>query len=149
MVVSGNDFSFFWKFSTYAWGLMISGSIVNLLSSITKFLASKYHSASSLQKLAFLPNVWQFIFDYSFMGFKYSGLELIGFTCLFVCYGIYLFWFTLSSCYNYSQNDDDSDYKQEKGSPIATSLSALRSDLSRDTNDEENLKQQQSKWTLF
>ena len=57
---------------------------------MTKFLACRYHKASDLQKLAFLPNVWQFLIDIFIMKATFSGLELSGFVLLFVFYGGYL-----------------------------------------------------------
>jgi len=97
MLIQNATFSFIYDFTIGAWIFLIGSSIINILGSMTKFMAIKYHSASDLQKLAFLPNVWQFIIDIFFMHAVFSGLELTGFICLFVFYAGYLTWFVRSS----------------------------------------------------
>ena len=110
MVIQGASFSFLLNFSAMSWFLLIASSLVNILSSTTKFLACKYHTASDLQKLAFLPNVWQFCIDITFMHATFSGLELTGFVALFVFYGAYLAFVAASSCLNKKTDDDDDFY---------------------------------------
>jgi hypothetical protein len=57
------------------------------LTQTAKFTAFKYHTASALQKLAFVPNVWQFLADLIIFGCVFSALQYTGFALLF---GFYL-----------------------------------------------------------
>ena len=97
MVFQGSDFSFMTKFSPAAWLCLIGSAIVNILGSMTKFIAIKYHKASDLQKLAFLPNVWQFFIDIFIMKAVFTEIEMTGFIALFVFYAGYLTWFVKSN----------------------------------------------------
>jgi drug/metabolite transporter (DMT)-like permease len=90
MYIQGANFNFLAEFSLVQWILLIAASIVQIFKSMTKFLACRYHTASDLQKLAFLPNVWTFLIDVLILKATFSGLELAGFTLLFVFYGGYL-----------------------------------------------------------
>ena len=113
MAFSNADFAFFSKFTLWAWIFLVGAAVVNILGSMTKFLAIKYHKASDLQKLAFLPNIWQFFIDLFFLNAIFTGMELSGFICLFIFYGGYLTWFVHANfnvCRSHSQileNDDD------------------------------------------
>jgi hypothetical protein len=76
MIVFSGDttFEFIMKFDIGSWLILCAGSLVTILASTTKFLAYKYHEASDLQKLAFLPNVWQFLLDIIFLHAIFNGM---------------------------------------------------------------------------
>jgi hypothetical protein len=75
MYIQGANFNFLAEFSLVQWILLIAASIVQIFKSMTKFLACRYHTASDLQKLAFLPNVWTFLIDVLILKATFSGLE--------------------------------------------------------------------------
>jgi len=58
MLAYGMDFGFMFEFSLNAWLLCWVSSLLTILTQTCKFSAFKYHQASALQKLAFVPNVW-------------------------------------------------------------------------------------------
>jgi hypothetical protein len=107
MVVQGASFTFLLEFGALSWFLLIAAAIINLFSSTTKFIAYKYHKASELQTLNFLPNVWQFCIDITFMKCTFSALELTGFFALFIFYGIYLSVVAASTCLKSKVGDDE------------------------------------------
>ena len=127
MVFQGASFEFLGTFGLYPWFLLVASSIVNILSSTTKFLACKYHTASDLQKLAFLPNVWQFCIDLVFLKATFSGMELAGFISLFVFYIGYLAHVGHTSCKKVVNVDDGYERANdlEKG---ATEIASVRHD---------------------
>ena len=52
----------------WGWALMVLNGSLVILMQIFRFVALRYESASSLQKMAFLTAVYSFIFDISFNG---------------------------------------------------------------------------------
>ena len=63
MLFEGTSFLFMWHFSLVSWLTITLSALFTILTYTTKATALKYHKASSLQKLAFVPNVFQFIID--------------------------------------------------------------------------------------
>lgn len=112
MFLQNATFSFIYEFTAGAWIFLIGSAIINILGSMTKFIAIKYHKTSDLQKLAFLPNVWQFIIDIVIMHAVFSGLELTGFICLFVFYAGYLAYF-VSTNFNVCGSKDKASAVQD------------------------------------
>lgn len=55
---SGANFQFLFDFDMMSYVILVASAGVTIISSVTKFMAYKYHEASDLQKLAFLPTVW-------------------------------------------------------------------------------------------
>jgi hypothetical protein len=84
------NFEFIMKFDIGSWLILCTGSLVTILASTTKFLAYKHHEASDLQKMAFLPNVWQFVLDIVFLNAIFNDIQITGFAMLFTFYAGYL-----------------------------------------------------------
>lgn len=86
MVGYGLDFNFMFEFGVQAWLLAIASALLTIFTQTAKFTAFKYQQASQLQKLAFVPNVWQFSVDLFILGLAFSGLQYLGFAILFSFY---------------------------------------------------------------
>ena len=75
-------------------------------------MAFRYEEAAKLQKLAFLPNVWNFMIDLIVVQAKFGALQLTGFVALFIFYT-----YELVSFYCCSQNlkvdEAEGDYNLE------------------------------------
>lgn len=128
MIIQGASLSFLLSFTSLQWFLLIAAAVTNLLSSTTKFIAYKLQNVSDLQKLAFLPNVWQFCIDITFMHAVFSGLELAGFIALFVFYGGYLSYVAVTTCAKKDHDAEDDFYKQddiEIGDASTSTVSSL------------------------
>jgi hypothetical protein len=67
-------FEFIMQFDIYSWLILCAGSLFTILASTTKFSAYKNHEASDLQKMAFLPTVWQFVVDIVFLNAVFNGM---------------------------------------------------------------------------
>jgi len=63
MYMTGEDFLFFLDFSPAMWVLIVITSALSVIIQQLKYKAFRYQEASKLQKLSFLPNVWQFSVD--------------------------------------------------------------------------------------
>ncbi len=90
MLGLGLPFDFFLEFTWQAWLLVLASSLLTILTQTAKFAAFKYHQASALQKLAFVPNVWQFMGDLLILGCTFSAVQYTGFALLFGFYGLEL-----------------------------------------------------------
>lgn len=73
--------------------LITLAGIFTIFENTLKFLAFRYEEAAKLQKLAFLPNVWNFSVDGLILHTTFGSLQLAGFISLFVFYGIELVTF--------------------------------------------------------
>lgn len=73
--------------------MVLNGSLV-ILMQITRFIALRYESASSLQKMAFLTAVYSFTFDILLFGVNYTTLQVVGLVTVLVLYVWQLFYFT-------------------------------------------------------
>lgn len=56
-------------------------------------MAFRYYKAAPLQKLSFLPNLWNFTIDILFLHVNFSTLQMIGFMTLFTYYALELIHF--------------------------------------------------------
>lgn len=72
--------------------MVLNGSLV-ILMQITRFIALRYESASSLQKMAFLTAVYSFTFDILLFGVNYTTLQVVGLVTVLVVYVWQLFYF--------------------------------------------------------
>lgn len=88
MLAYGLDFNFMFEFGLEAWGLAIASALLTIFTQTAKFTAFKYQQASQLQKLAFVPNVWQFGVDLLILGLAFSAMQYLGFAILFGYYGL-------------------------------------------------------------
>ena len=79
------DFSFIKDWSFLSWVLITLAGLFTIFENTAKFMAFRYEEAAKLQKLAFLPNVWNFVIDL-IKGTHFGGLQLAGFISLFVFY---------------------------------------------------------------
>ena len=80
------DYSFVPTLSAMSWFLITLGGLFTILEHTTKFLAFRYEEASKLQKLAFLPNLWNFLIDSLFVHSEFSLVQLVGYFTLFNFY---------------------------------------------------------------
>lgn len=84
---SGNvDFAFLEHFSPASWLLIFFAGLFTIFENTAKFMAFRYEEAAKLQKLAFLPNVWNFAVDQLAFHLSFSSLQLVGFAFLFGFY---------------------------------------------------------------
>ena len=87
------NYDFLWTLSWASWLLITLAGIFTIFENTLKFLAFRYEEAAKLQKLAFLPNVWNFSVDGLILHTTFGSLQLAGFISLFVFYGIELVTF--------------------------------------------------------
>ena len=73
------------ELSVWSWVLIGLAGLFTIFENTAKFMAFRYEEASKLQKLAFLPNVWNFSIDV-LKHTTFGGLQLAGFLLLFVFY---------------------------------------------------------------
>ena len=86
MIFQGVSFDFVYEFSLTTWALLATSSLLTVCTQTAKFKAFRYHEASQLQKMAFLPNVWQFGIDLVIVQLTFSGMQYLGFALLFAFY---------------------------------------------------------------
>lgn len=79
------DLSIMAELSAFSWILIALAGIFTIFENTAKFMAFRYEEASKLQKLAFLPNVWNFIIDIC-KSTSFGSLQLTGFILLFAFY---------------------------------------------------------------
>ena len=61
------SFEFFGSLSIWSWVLIGLAGLMTIFETTLKFLAFRYEEAAKLQKLAFMPNVWNFTIDGLFL----------------------------------------------------------------------------------
>lgn len=66
------DYSFVPDLTVLSWFLFFVGGLFTIFEHTAKFMAFRYEEAAKLQKLAFLPNVWNFIIDSCFVHTEFS-----------------------------------------------------------------------------
>lgn len=77
----------------WGWVLMaLNGSLV-ICQQIARFVALRYESASSLQKMAFLTAIYSFVFDITLFGVSFSPLQLAGLISALLIYILQLYYF--------------------------------------------------------
>ena len=88
MLCTGISFDFIWTLSQSAWFYIILSCALTIISQIVKAHAFKYSESSRLQKLSFLPNVWQFSIDLFILSVAFSTMQLTGFGLLVSFYAV-------------------------------------------------------------
>ncbi len=73
------------ELSVWSWVLIGLAGLFTIFENTAKFMAFRYEEASKLQKLAFLPNVWNFSIDV-LKHTTFGTFQLAGFLLLFVFY---------------------------------------------------------------
>ena len=68
------DYEFMHTLSAWSWVLITLAGLFTIFENTAKFLAFRYEEAAKLQKLAFLPNVWNFTVDSLFMGATFGAV---------------------------------------------------------------------------
>lgn len=86
MFASGLSFDFIWTLSSQAWLYLCLSCSLTILTQLAKANAFKYSESSRLQKLSFLPNVWQFSIDLIILSVAFSTMQLTGFSLLVTFY---------------------------------------------------------------
>ena len=74
MFATGLTFSFVWELSTGAWLYLVLSCALTVVSQLVKAMAYKYCETAPLQKLSFLPNVWQFFIDLIILSVAFSTM---------------------------------------------------------------------------
>lgn len=71
----GEDaFGFMLEFDLATWVLITLAGLFSIMIQVVKFLAFRYEEVSKLQKLAFLPNVWQFAIDFFVLNLAFTPM---------------------------------------------------------------------------
>lgn len=91
------NFDFIYSFSFLSWVLVTFAGIFTIFENTAKFMAFRYEEAAKLQKLAFLPNVWNFLIDLLVIKATFGAMQLVGFSLLFAFYTFELVTFYLKS----------------------------------------------------
>jgi len=111
MLSTGLSFDFVYTLSGQAWLFVVLSCSLTILGSVTKALAFKYCESAPLQKLSFLPNVWQFLIDLIVMSVAFSVMQLTGFSLLIAFYVLECSWGILADRLRRKEkfvaNDDD------------------------------------------
>ena len=94
MCFTNVDFKIFASLSLTSWGLILLAGVLQCVEHTTKFLAFRYQQASLLQKLSFLPTLWNLIIDSLVFHVDFSKIQSYGFAILFAFY-----FFELTSYY--------------------------------------------------
>ena len=86
MMATGLSFSFVYELSTSAWLYLGISCALTVVTQLVKALAYKYCETAPLQKLAFLPNVWQFGIDLIILQVAFTAMQISGFSLLIAFY---------------------------------------------------------------
>ena len=112
--------------------MVLNGSLV-ILMQIFRFVALRYESASSLQKMAFLTAVYSFIFDISFNG-KYTTLQVVGLVTVLVVYVWQLIYFVWWEPRNKKKKEEETEKPAEVPKSIenrySVNVEGLKLDIS-------------------
>ena len=100
----------------WSWVLITLAGIFTIFENTAKFMAFRYEEAAKLQKLAFLPNVWNFTVDGILLHTTFASLQLVGFISLFVFYTYELVSFYACPQYNAATKTEEKtgDVKDEE-----------------------------------
>jgi len=82
MLCTGLRFDFMLDLSLEAWMYLVLSCGLTILTQLAKSNAFKYSESARLQKLSFLPNVWQFSIDMFILSVAFSTMQLTGFGLL-------------------------------------------------------------------
>ena len=88
MMLSGLSFDFVYELSSAAWIWLVASCLLTILTQNAKAKAFKYSESARLQKLSFLPNVWQFSIDMIVLSVVFSTMQLTGFGLLVAFYAV-------------------------------------------------------------
>ena len=72
--LTGIGYEFINELSYASYGLITLAGIMTIFEHIGKFMAFRYYEAAPLQKLSFLPNVWNFTVDLLIMHVDFATL---------------------------------------------------------------------------
>ena len=97
--------------------MVVNGSLV-ILMQIFRFIALRYESASSLQKMAFLTAVYSFIFDISVFGVNYTTLQVVGLVSVLVLYVWQLIYFVWWEPRNKKKKEEETEKPAEEPKSI-------------------------------
>ena len=115
--------------------MVLNGSLV-ILMQIFRFVALRYESASSLQKMAFLTAVYSFIFDISFNG-TYTTLQVVGLVTVLVVYVWQLIYFVWWEPRNKKKKEEETEKPAEVPKSIenrySVNVEGLKLDISVDS----------------
>lgn len=90
LMLTGEGFSFMAQLSSTAWFYLVLSCTLTIVTQLLKFNAFKYCEAQPLQKLSFLPNVWQFGVDLLILSVVFTQMQFVGFALLIAFYVIEL-----------------------------------------------------------
>ena len=97
MMATGLSFSFVYELSASAWLYLCVSCALTVVTQLVKALAYKYCETAPLQKLAFLPNVWQFGIDLMILQVAFTAMQISGFSLLIAFYLGECSWGIISS----------------------------------------------------
>merc|ERR1711997_1243933 len=80
------EYEFIGELSAWSWVLIGLAGVCTIFENTAKFMAFRYEEAAKLQKLAFLPNVWNFFIDLLVINAAFGVMQVIGFILLFLFY---------------------------------------------------------------
>jgi len=95
----------------WSWVLISLAGLLTIFETTTKQLAFRYEEAAKLQKLAFLPNVWNFTIDL-LKHTTFGALQLAGFSLLFAFYVFELLYFFY--CQSDLNKESDDEFQMPK-----------------------------------
>ena len=107
------SYDFIYTLGTWSWILITLAGIFTIFENTAKFMAFRYEEAAKLQKLAFLPNVWNFTVDGIILHTGYGTLQLVGFGLLFAFYAYELVSFYLFPNLNGASKTAESESEKE------------------------------------
>lgn len=116
-VSKGYDYSFMSELSVWSWVLIGLAGLFTIFENTAKQLAFRYEEAAKLQKLAFLPNVWNFSADKLIIGNTFAPLQLVGFASLFAFYIYELISFYFFTDHSATDTDKAKDVQTVKTTP--------------------------------
>ena len=90
---TGLNYEFLSDLNAASYCLITLAGVMTIFEHIGKFMAFRYYEAAPLQKLSFLPTVWNFLIDILIMKVNFAQLQLIGFSVLFSYYFLELIHF--------------------------------------------------------
>ena len=119
-IVNNLDLSFIGELSIASLCLIAAAGIMTIGEQVGKFMAFRYYKAAPLQKLSFLPNVYNFLIDLAFMHVDFATIQIVSFTVLFGYYFCELIHF-------YFIRDHTADEKEGLEEEEAKKTSSVRS----------------------
>jgi len=113
IVASPNlDFKFVQELTAKQWLLFVLLGLMMIGDLTLKFSALKFQQASKLQKLAFLPCVWQFLIDLLLVQQGFEALQIVGFCIIFAFYIFEIVEYIVISYQKKRPNSEDDGFKR-------------------------------------